>query len=214
MHDHDTGEDRAVDAAAHPGRWTTRARLVRAVLGGAGPWAREGSRPGGRLGRRGGGPSETDGRGPGADLMVALVRGRGDRHLQLRRPHRYGHLDVDSNPPDARIAPGGPDDNAFTAEVLAAADHLHRRTALPTRRHRSGPVGSPAATPLERVWRPDADLRDALDLPVLIVAGHWAGATSGLAEAIAAGRRPDDAEIVSTRAPPAARATSNRAPSR
>ena len=35
---------------------------------------------------------------------------------------RYGDLDVDSNLPDTRIALGGPDENAFTAAVLAQAD--------------------------------------------------------------------------------------------
>ena len=50
----------------------------------------------------------------------------------------------------------------------------------------------------------DADLRDALDLPVLIVAGHWAGgqpATSGLA-----GRSPRWSTTSTTPRSPSTRA--------
>ena len=35
---------------------------------------------------------------------------------------RYGSVDVDSNLPDFRIALGGPEENAFTAELLTACD--------------------------------------------------------------------------------------------
>ena len=35
---------------------------------------------------------------------------------------RYGHLAVDSNLPDTRIALGGPDRNAFTAALLRAGE--------------------------------------------------------------------------------------------
>ena len=38
---------------------------------------------------------------------------------------RYGDLTVDSNLPDARIALGGPDQNPFTAAVLAEADAVY-----------------------------------------------------------------------------------------
>ena len=84
---------------------------------------------------------------------------------------RYGHLDVDSNLPDTRIAVGGPDRNAFTAAVLSAADPVYtaelRRQldAAGTAR-----VFIPAATPLASAWVPDADLRGTRALPVLVVA--------------------------------------------
>ena len=185
MHDHDTGEDRAVErAAAHPWTldnpahgWSGLSSAVRVVGQGersvravsvaevVAPRTAAGTcpRPDGRAGAP-----------PGVTATCSSAA-----HT------RYGHLDVDSNLPDARIAPGGPDDNAFTAEVLAAADTPTPPNWHANRRHRPGRAGA-AATPLERVWRPDADLRDALDLPVLIVAGTGPGgqpATSGSAEA-------------------------------
>ncbi|MEI7933424.1 MAG: hypothetical protein WCI21_10310, partial [Alphaproteobacteria bacterium] len=56
------------------------------------------------------------------DLMVALVRAGVTATCSSADRPRYGDLAVDSNLPDARISLGGPDDNAFTARVLAAAD--------------------------------------------------------------------------------------------
>lgn len=210
MHDHDTGEDRAVDAAAHPWTldnpahgWFGLSSAVRVRVG-------NGPRAGVRAISVAEvvAPSETTAGDLARDLMVALVRAGVTATCSSATHTRYGHLDVDSNLPDARIALGGPDDNAFTAEVLAAADHsytaeLHRQLAATGQAR----VWVPAATPLERVWRPDADLRDALDLPVLIIAGHWAGAqpaTGGLTEAIAALVDDlDDAEITVEQSAPA-----------
>ena len=186
MHDHESGEDRAVDTAHHP--WTldnpahgwfglssaarirvgaqTRAVAVAEVVA-----------------------SEETGAGPVRDLMVALVRAGVTATCSAAGHTRYGHLEVDSNLPDARIALGGPGDNAFTAEVLAAADpcfaaELTRQLALTG----SARVFVPAEHSLDEVWRPDADLRAALALPVLIIAGDDA-----LAAVIA---DLDDAEIV------------------
>ena len=56
------------------------------------------------------------------DLMVALVRAGVTATCSSADKPRYGELAVDSNLPDVRIALGGPDDNAFTAAVLAEAD--------------------------------------------------------------------------------------------
>ncbi|GAA4638485.1 NEW3 domain-containing protein [Actinoallomurus vinaceus] len=77
---------------------------------------------------------------------------------------RYGALDVDSNLPDARIVLGGPAENPFAAQVLAAAGPAYE-TALAEH----GRVFVPAARPLAEIWVPGADLRDVRDLPVLIV---------------------------------------------
>ncbi len=191
MHDHESGEDRAVDTAHHP--WTldnpahgwfglsscvrvrlgeqTRAISVAEVVA----------------------PSE-DSADLARDLMVALVRAGVTATCSSADRPRYGDLAVDSNLPDARIALGGPDDNAFTARVLAAADHsytaeLHRQLAATGRAR----VWVPPAEPLSRMWRPDADLRGVLALPVLIVAGNW---VEGLGAAVSAlADDLDDAEI-------------------
>ena len=72
--------------------------------------------------------------------MVALVRAGVTATCSSADKPRYGDLDVDSNLPDARIALGGPDQNAFTAAVLAAADPAYaeelKRQLV---RHRHGP---------------------------------------------------------------------------
>jgi alpha-mannosidase len=180
MHDHDSGEDRAVDSAEHPWTLDNPAHgwfgLSSAVRIQVGPKARAVSVAEVVV------PAEDT---PSArELMVALVRAGVTATCSSAGHPRYGHLDVDSNLPDARITLGGPDDNAFTAAVLAAADHaytaeLHRQLSATGQAR----VWVPASRPLAEVWRRDADLREALALPVLIVAGHWAG---GLTEAIAA----------------------------
>ena len=100
-------------------------RLVRAVVDRAGPWpaATVRARVGGRGGRR---------RRIGAvarELMVALVRAGVTATCSSADGPRYGSLEVDSNLPDARIALGGPDHNAFTAAVLAAADPATPRSS-------------------------------------------------------------------------------------
>ncbi|MCO5994168.1 glycoside hydrolase family 38 N-terminal domain-containing protein [Actinoallomurus rhizosphaericola] len=98
---------------------------------------------------------------------------------------RYGALDVDSNLPDARIVLGGPDENAFAAEVLSAADPAY---AAALAEH--GRVFVPAARPLAEVWVPDTDVRGARDLPVLIVAGDVADLCDDLGDATIDVRRP------------------------
>ena len=169
MHDHQTGEDRAVDTAAHP--WTldnpahgwfglssatrirvgsaTRAVSVAEVI------------------------AATESDETARDLMVALVRAGVTATCSTAGHTRYGHLEVDSNLPDARISLGGPDVNAFTAAVLAAANpaytaELKRQLAATG----SARVFVPAGSSLAAVWLPDADLRGVLALPVLIVAGE------------------------------------------
>ncbi|MFZ4374642.1 MAG: NEW3 domain-containing protein, partial [Mycobacterium sp.] len=123
------------------------------------------------------------------DLMVALVRTGVTATCSAAEHTRYGHLEVDSNLPDARISLGGPDVNAFTAAVLAAADpayaaELDRQLAATG----TARIFVPATSSLAAVWIPDADLRGVLVLPVLIVAGN------GAVDAVVADL--DNAEIV------------------
>ncbi|HEY6745640.1 MAG TPA: glycosyl hydrolase-related protein [Mycobacteriales bacterium] len=106
------------------------------------------------------------------DLVVALVRAGVTSTTSLDTGSRYGALAVDSNLPDTRIAVGGPDRNAFTAAVLAAAPPAYgqelARQLADTGRAR---VWVPAQRPLPEVWVPSADLRGERTLPVLVVAG-------------------------------------------
>ena len=190
LHDH---SDRAVDSAAHP--WT----LDNPAHG----WFGLSSCVRVRVGRQTRpvsvaeviAPSERAAR-DARDLMVALVRAGVTATCSTAGHTRYGHLEVDSNLPDARIALGGPDDNGFTAAVLAAADPAYatevKRQLAETG---SARVFVPAAAALDSVWVPDADLRGVLDLPVLIVAGEneVAAVVSDL----------DDAEITVEQEPPA-----------
>ncbi len=190
LHEHDSGQDVAVDSAKHP--WT----LDNPAHG----WFGLSSAARVRVGERCRAISVAEVVVPAEDttwareLMVALVRSGVTATCSSAVQPRYGHLEVDSNLPDARIALGDPDDNAFTAAVLAAADdtytvELHRQLSATGQAR----VWVPAAEPLERVWRPDADLRDTRALPVLIVAGNG---TSGLADAIRAVVADlDDAQI-------------------
>ena len=190
MHDHASGADRAVDSAKHP--WT----LDNPAHGwfGLSSCARIRVRDRAGDGTRAVSVAEViapagDDGAAARDLMVALVRAGVTATCGSAGQSRYGHLEVDSNLPDARIALGGPDDNTFTAAVLAAADpgyaaELQRQLRAQGRAR----VFVPAAKSLDVVWVPDADLRGVLDLPVLIVAGD------GAVEAVVSDL--DDAEIV------------------
>ncbi len=126
-------------------------------------------------------PTEAESAPLARELMVALVRAGVTATCSSADRPRYGNLDVDSNLPDARIAVGGPDQNSFTAAVLAEADPAYaddlKRQVYDTG---SARVWVPAAAPLAATWLPGADLRGARALPVLIIAGN------GLAEAVAA----------------------------
>jgi len=185
MHDHETGEDRAVDTAAHPWTldnpaygWFGLSSAVRIRVGSA---------------TRAVSVAEviaaTESDVMARDLMVALVRAGVTATCSSAGHTRYGHLDVDSNLPDARIALGGPEINAFTSAVLAAADPVYT-AELNRQRAATGSarVFVPAASSLAAVWLPDADLRGVLALPVLIVAGE-----SAIGAVVA---DLDDAEIV------------------
>ena len=181
-HDHDRApHDRAVDTAHHP--WTldnpahgwfglsscvriqvgecTRAMSVAEVISpsGTGPDARE--------------------------VMVALVRAGVTATCSAAERPRYGHLEVDSNLPDARIALGGPDENPFTAAVLAACDPAYRAELdRMLARHGRARLFVPAVSALDTVWVPDADLRGVRDLPVLIVCGDVDSLVDDLGDAV------------------------------
>jgi alpha-mannosidase len=106
------------------------------------------------------------------ELMVALVRAGVTATCSSADKPRYGDLTVDSNLPDARIALGGPDQNGFTAAVLAEADPVYTEE-LKRQLYAGGTarVWVPPVSPLAEQWVPDADLRALRALPVLIVAG-------------------------------------------
>ncbi|WP_234835151.1 glycoside hydrolase family 38 N-terminal domain-containing protein [Mycolicibacterium stellerae] len=126
-------------------------------------------------------PTEAESAPLARDLMVALVRAGVTATCSSADKPRYGDLEVDSNLPDARIAVGGPDQNPFSAAVLAEADAAY--TVELTRQldeTGSARVFVPAAAPLAQTWLPGADLRGVRTLPVLIVA-----AVDGLDEAVA-----------------------------
>lgn len=103
-------------------------------------------------------------------LVTALARVGVTATSSAPERDRYGAVDFDSNLPDVRISVGGPDENAFTAAVLAAADpeyeaELRRQLAA----HGKARVWVPASVPLSEAFRPNADVRGSRDLPVLIV---------------------------------------------
>ncbi|WP_343709991.1 NEW3 domain-containing protein [Mycobacterium sp.] len=138
------------------------------------------------------------------ELMVALARAGVTATCSGADKPRYGHLDVDSNLPDTRIALGGRGQNAFTEAVLAAADPAYTgeldRQLAETGRAR---VWVPAAAPLATVWVPSSgsvDLRDPRALPVLVIAARddadLPSATASVADDLA------DAQIVVTQQVP------------
>jgi alpha-mannosidase len=147
-------------------------------------------------------PAETMSHQLAHDLMVALVRAGVTATCSSADKPRYGHLDVDSNLPDVRIALGGPGQNGFTKAVLAEADPVYTveldRQLGETGRAR---VWVPAAAPLAVAWVPSADLRHPRALPVLVIA---TGDDSDLGAAVASlADDLGDAEIVITQQAPA-----------
>ncbi|GAB1812723.1 glycoside hydrolase family 38 N-terminal domain-containing protein, partial [Mycobacterium sp. MUNTM1] len=134
------------------------------------------------------------------ELMVALVRAGVTATCSAAGKARYGHLEVDSNLPDARIALGGPARNAFAAAVLADApeyaDEPERQLAATGR----ALVWVPAETPLDAVWVPDADLRSPRALPVLVIDGRDEDDLRAAIAAVAGDL--GDAEIAVTQRPP------------
>ena len=167
---HDRGSAAAVDAAHHP--WT--------LDNPAYSWFGLSSAARVRVGERVRAvsvaevvsPAETVSAPLARDLMVALVRAGVTATCSSADKPRYGDLSVDSNLPDARIALGGPDENAFTAAVLADAEPVYAEE-LKRQLYATGAarVWVPAAVSLADEWVPDADLRRVRALPVLVIAG-------------------------------------------
>ena len=107
------------------------------------------------------------------ELLIALAAAGVTATCSQADGSRYGGIDADSNVPDVRIAVGGPDVNPFTAEVLAAAGPGYAK-ALAARLDAGAPAARlwvPASRDRSDAFGPDADVRGAGDLPVLIVAG-------------------------------------------
>ena len=116
-------------------------------------------------------PTESSSAPLARELMVALVRAGVTATCSSADKPRYGDLAVDSNLPDTRIALGGPDQNDFTAAVLAEADPIYTEE-VKRQLDISGTarVWVPPVSPLAEQWVPGADLRGVRALPVLIVA--------------------------------------------
>jgi alpha-mannosidase len=119
------------------------------------------------------------------DLVVALVRAGVTSTTSVDLGSRYGHLAVDSNLPDFRLAVGGPDRNTFTAAVLetspAHAAEVRRQVAATG----VARVWVPAERPLAEVWVPNADLRPVRALPVLVLAGDLDRALASVVDDLA-----------------------------
>jgi alpha-mannosidase len=107
------------------------------------------------------------------DLLVALAGQGVTATCSAPQGPRYGLVELDSNLPDVRIAIGGRAENAFTADVLAAADPAIAAefdSQLATTG--SARVWVPGSNSPEQAFGASADVRGLTDLPVLIVAGH------------------------------------------
>ena len=111
------------------------------------------------------------------DLMTWLARAGVTATCSRSSGTRYGSVDVDSNLPDFRVSLGGPSENAFTAEVLAACDpSVAKRLAQLVSDGGAARLWVPAGKNRAAAFAPGADLRGPRDLPVLIVATAEPGA--------------------------------------
>ena len=122
------------------------------------------------------------------ELLVALAAAGVTATCSQADGSRYGGIDADSNLPDVRIAVGGPEVNPFTAEVLAAAGPGYAK-ALAARLDAGAGTARlwvPAARDRADAFGPDADVRGAGDLPVLIVAGAGPAELAAAVTALAA----------------------------
>ena len=172
---HEGGGESAVDSAIHPWTldnpaygWFGLSSAVRVRVGSAD--ARQGVRAVSVAEVVT--PTESASAPLARPLMVALARAGVTATCSGADHPRYGDLAVDSNLPDARIALGGPDQNAFTAAVLAQADPVYAEELerqLSSTGHAR--VWVPPGAPLADEWVPGADLRRVRALPVLVIAG-------------------------------------------
>ncbi|MBS2537227.1 glycoside hydrolase [Catenulispora sp. NF23] len=110
---------------------------------------------------------------PIRDLVVALARIGVTATTTTAEGARYGWLHVDSNLPDLRIVIGGPDTNPLAAEVFEHCDpSVRQEFDLLMKNDGHARFFIPAELPVEKAWVPNADLRAARALPVLIIAGE------------------------------------------
>ena len=120
------------------------------------------------------------------DLVAALVTLGVTATTSRPDGPRYGSLHLDSNLPDVRISIGAPEDNAFTARLLAAdTEHAARFAGQLTAAGRAL-AWLPTARTRAQTWLPGADLRGDRDLPVLLVAGTDNEATTAAVAALIA----------------------------
>jgi len=133
------------------------------------------------------------------DLLAALAAAGVTATCSQADGSRYGAIDVDSNLPDARIAVGGPEVNPFTAEVLAAAGPGYAKALAARLAEGQGTarLWVPASRGRADAFGPDADVRGAGDLPVLIVAGTGPGELAAAVTALAEDLADAVVEIVS-----------------
>jgi hypothetical protein len=119
------------------------------------------------------------------DLVTALARAGVTATTSRATGPRYGSVDLDSNLPDFRITLGGPSENAFTAEVLAACDPSVAKRLMSLLADRgSARLWVPADKPRSQAFghrsnAQGADVRGPRDLPVIIVASADPGALEG-----------------------------------
>ena len=125
-----------------------------------------------------------DDRRPVIKDLVSWLAGAGVTATTSRASGpRYGSVDVDSNLPDFRIAVGGPEENAFTSELLTACDPaVAKRLDALLADGNAARLWVPAAKSRAAAFAPSADLRGVRDLPVLIIA---AGEPGDLDQAVA-----------------------------
>ncbi|WP_062428264.1 glycoside hydrolase family 38 C-terminal domain-containing protein [Herbidospora daliensis] len=127
------------------------------------------------------------------DLAVRLAQSGVTSTTAYAGGTRYGLLSFDSNLPDVRFAVGGPEENTFTAEALAAAgpaytEELERQLA----EKGSAVVWLPARYTREQAFHPESDLRGVLDIPVVVLAGSPDNVIDD--HVIAVGQHADHAE--------------------
>ena len=203
---HEAGSEAAVDSAIHPRTldnpaygWFGLSSAVRVRVGDAGARSSNDQAVRAVSVAEVVSPSESASAPLARPLMVALARAGVTATCSGADNPRYGDLAVDSNLPDARIALGGPDQNAFTAAVLAEADPVYAEELerqLSSTGHAR--VWVPPSSPLADEWVPGADLRRVRALPVLVIAGSDLEAAVGsVVEDLA------DFEIVVDQAAPA-----------
>jgi alpha-mannosidase len=130
------------------------------------------------------------------DLLAALARQGVTATCSVPGGTRYGCLELDSNLPDFRLCLGGPEENEVTARALAAAGQPARDAFEEQAADGSVRLWLPAARSRADAFGPGADVRGALDLPVLIVAGpdpvaEVTDLIADLADAVIEARAPD-----------------------